>query len=336
MNTERNLYCERLGLSIPRLDDVVGRKGVKLFHLMVVALLELGRPMGLGDLAGRLSGAGIVAGSGDLARSLKKAWHGMERVYRDADGRFGLNLSSAALEAILRTAGLRAPRFGAPAPTPLPAQPGDEMPLSKDELDAAFRDRFISAFSALRQAAAVLDALGHPATVEGVDAFLARLTRHREALTVDRVRYWRSALVVMDEEGRLTLNRASPDLGTMRRAVRNLAGPVLVHRVREASALRRAVLRAVPESENPRALALLDVLAAARFPKVLVRGARPPERFPGQETGGRAFREVCEVIAQAIGGRIVVFDNSAHNPQMEEAEEFNDFLRGVWRSARRR
>ncbi len=283
MNTERNLYCERLGLSIPRLDDVVGRKGVKLFHLMVVALLELGRPMGLGDLAGRLSAAGIVAGSGDLALSLKKAWHGMEPVYRDAEGRFGLNLSSAALEPILQTAGLRAPRFAAPAPPPVPAQPGDEMPLSKDELDAAFRDRFISGFSALRQAAAVLDALGRPATVEGVDAFLARLTRHREALTADRVRYWRSALVVMDEEGRLTLNRASPDLGTMRRAVRNLARPVLVHRVREAhwaqlraereavlaqerrrqgreaSALRRAVLRAVPEPENPRALALLDV-----------------------------------------------------------------------------
>jgi hypothetical protein len=189
-----NLYCERLGLSIPRLDDVAGRKGVKLFHLMVVALLERGRPMGLGDLAGRLRAAGVVAGSGDLALSLKKAWHGMEPIYRNAEGNFGLNLSSSALERILWTAGLRVPRFTAPAPPEEPVQPADEVPLSEDELDAAFRDRFISGFSALRQAAAVLDARGRSMTIEDADAFLARLTRHREALTADRVRYWRSPL----------------------------------------------------------------------------------------------------------------------------------------------
>lgn len=295
MSTERNLYCERLGLSIPLLNDIVGRKGVKLFHLMVVALLERGRPMNLGDLAGRLRAAGVVAGSGDLALSLKKAWHGMEPVYRDAEGRFGLNLSSSALEPVLWTAGLRAPRFAAPAPPPAPAQPADETPLSENELDAAFRDRFISSFSALRQAAAVLDALGRPATVEDVDAVLARLTRHREALTADRVRYWRSALVAMDEEGRLTLNRASPDLGIMRRAVRNLARLAYIQRARdvhwaqirtereavlaqerrqqahEASALRRAILRAVPEPEHPQALALLD--AGARSIRTFIGDA---------------------------------------------------------------
>ncbi len=183
MNPERNSYCERLGLPVPRLEDVADRKQAGLFHLMVAALLERGRPMCLNDLAGRLRTAGVVAGSGDLALSLKKAWHGMEPVYRNAQGHFGLNLSSASLEHILRTAGLRAPRFAAPAPPPEPAQPADEIPLSENELDAAFRDRFISGFSALRQAAAVLDALGRPATVGDVDAFLARLTRHREPIT---------------------------------------------------------------------------------------------------------------------------------------------------------
>lgn len=283
MSTEHNLYCERLGLPVPRLEDVVHRKQIRLFHLMVVALLERGRPMGLGDLAGRLNSAGVVAASGDLALSLTKAWHGSQPVYRDAEGNFGLNLSSAALESILWTAGLRAPRFAAPAPPPVPAQPADEIPLSENELDAAFRDRFISGFSALRQAAAVLDALGRRMTVEDVEAYLARLTPHREALTADRVRWWRSTLVAVAGDGLLTLNRASPDLGTMRRAVRNLARLAYVQRARdahwaqiraereavladgrrrqehEAAALRRAVVRAVPEPVNPQALALLDV-----------------------------------------------------------------------------
>jgi pimeloyl-ACP methyl ester carboxylesterase len=48
----------------------------------------------------------------------------------------------------------------------------------------------------------------------------------------------------------------------------------------------------------------------------------------------RAYREVYEVIVQAIDGRVVVFKDSAHNPQMEEAEQFNSLLRGVWRSTR--
>lgn len=76
------------------------------------------------------------------------------------------------------------------------------------------------------------------------------------------------------------------------------------------------------------------VLAKTRFPKVLVRGAWPPERFPGQESGARALQAVCEAIAQAIGGTIVVFEDSAHNPQIEEAERFNTFLRSVWSSVR--
>ncbi len=71
MNPERNSYCERLGLPVPRLEDVADRKQAGLFHLMVAALLERGRPMCLNDLAGRLRTAGVVAGSGDLALSLK-------------------------------------------------------------------------------------------------------------------------------------------------------------------------------------------------------------------------------------------------------------------------
>src|SRR6516164_1186857 len=115
-NSGRNTYCERLRLPVPRLEDVVGQHRIRLFHLMLVALLEQGGPMGLDDLAGRLRLAGVVAASGDLGLSLQRAWHGMEPVYRDAQGRFGLNLSSTALEYVLRALGLRTPRFALPPP----------------------------------------------------------------------------------------------------------------------------------------------------------------------------------------------------------------------------
>jgi hypothetical protein len=103
--------------------------------------------------------AGVVAGSGDLALSPKKAWHGMGPVYRHAQGRFGLSLSSASLKHILRTAGLRASRFAAPAHRLRSRRSRRTRYHSpRNELDVAFCDRFTSGFSALRQTAAVFDA----------------------------------------------------------------------------------------------------------------------------------------------------------------------------------
>ncbi|MBI3998594.1 MAG: alpha/beta hydrolase [Armatimonadetes bacterium] len=77
----------------------------------------------------------------------------------------------------------------------------------------------------------------------------------------------------------------------------------------------------------------LDVLAAAPFPKVLARGAWRPDLFPGRETTAQAHRIVCEIMAEAINASVVVFNDSAHNPQMEEAERFNALLQQVWQSA---
>ncbi len=50
-----NAYCARLGIAIPDLRAIVGRhKKVKLFHFMVVALVEHGGPMSLTEIAQRL------------------------------------------------------------------------------------------------------------------------------------------------------------------------------------------------------------------------------------------------------------------------------------------
>lgn len=97
--------------------------------------------MTIEEIAERLTEAGAVAQSGDMVLALKKAWHGREPVYRDPGGRLGLNLSSSELDRMLWHAGLRPPRFQAPEPPLEPAQPGDDVPLTEDEITAAFHDR---------------------------------------------------------------------------------------------------------------------------------------------------------------------------------------------------
>lgn len=73
----------------------------------------------------------------------------------------------------------------------------------------------------------------------------------------------------------------------------------------------------------------LDVLAATAVPKVLVRGAWRPE-VVGRDGAGRDFAATCDVIADQIGAKVVVFERSTHNPQLEEPEAFNRMLRDLW------
>jgi pimeloyl-ACP methyl ester carboxylesterase len=75
-----------------------------------------------------------------------------------------------------------------------------------------------------------------------------------------------------------------------------------------------------------------DVLADARFPKLLVRGAWKPE-LAGYSDGGKDLAAVCEAIAERIGARIVVFEDSTHNPQRQEPDAFNELLLELWSSA---
>ncbi|MBI2828319.1 MAG: hypothetical protein HYX77_03470 [Acidobacteria bacterium] len=306
LGTTGNRYCERIGLaSVPCVEDVLDRDEVSLFHLMVVALLERGRPMTVEQIAERLTEAGAVARSGDMVLALKRAWHGREPVFRDPRGGLGLNLSSSELDRMMWHAGLRPPRFQPPEPPLEPAQPGDEVALTENELTAAFHDRSLYGFSAHRQAAAVLDVRLRPMRVDQVEGVLAGMTRYRSPFAADRVRFWRSTLVALDGDGRLTLDRNSPDLGVMRRAVRKLARPVLIQQARhdqwlklreerdavlaeerqrqaqESAHLRRAVIRAVPETEAPGAIALVAI------------GTRSIRTFVGGELAG-----VVDVLAE--------------------------------------
>lgn len=282
-----NPYCERLGIAVPRLERLVGRREAGLFRLLVAALLERGGPMPLEEIADRLAAAGVSTPSGDLVLSLKKAWHGRDTVHRDPDDRLALNLDARELDFILLVLGLREPRFRSSPVTPEPAPelPGDDVPLSEEEVALALRDASLSAISPLRQAAAVLDARSRPMAPGEIEEILAGLTRYRARIDPETIQWWRtSKMVWVDDAGRLAIDRTAPDLQAMRRAVRKLERTAILRRRREegwrqaeiertawraeedrrlaavAARLRRAVLRVVPDAALPEAIAIVDVV----------------------------------------------------------------------------
>ena len=133
-----NTYCERLGVPVPDLDEVLDRKQMKLFHAVIVALLERGGPMKLDELVERLLDADVYSPIGDMATSIMKAWHGLPPVVKDRDGRYALDPEAEELRWLLHELGVKeraAPRVEPPKPEIV--QPGDEAPLTKEELDAA-------------------------------------------------------------------------------------------------------------------------------------------------------------------------------------------------------
>jgi pimeloyl-ACP methyl ester carboxylesterase len=77
------------------------------------------------------------------------------------------------------------------------------------------------------------------------------------------------------------------------------------------------------------------VLRAAEFPKLLVRGAWKPE-VVGRADAGKDFAAVCDRIAKQIGARVVVFEGSSHNPQLQEPEAFNALVRETWSTVRQK
>lgn len=73
----------------------------------------------------------------------------------------------------------------------------------------------------------------------------------------------------------------------------------------------------------------LEKLRAAAFPKVVVRGAWPAE-LAGRDGAGRDLAAICQALADQINASLVVFEQSCHNPQIEESERFNRLLRDLW------
>jgi hypothetical protein len=304
----RNQYCDRLRLPVPDLDVALTHLEVRVAHLMALAVLEAGRPLSLDAIADRLERLVVparVATAVD-AVSLRRAWHGHSPLVRDSnDGRFYLDL--LAHHEIGWIAYLADP-LRAPSTRPRPEDyrpPSDDQPLSRVEVDAAFGDRTLYAYSAIRTAAAVVEAsgAGQLSLVE-INQRLASIGA-RTHLDENAVGRRKSDLIAMSADGMLRLNPDSPDAPAFRRDIRRMAGPRLRQKavneefrarladhdsrraeeerrhVEEARRVRRALVHVVIVDDVPRAAAVID--AGAREQRLFI--GETMSQLPGHLEG---------------------------------------------------
>lgn len=92
---------------------------------------------------------------------------------------------------------------------------------------------------------------------------------------------------------------------------------------------RRAIVATMTERPPWEAWVSFDVLAAMACPKVLCLGGRGHLSGP-MSLMGRALHAVGRDLAGRIEAEVVVFEQSAHNPQIEEAVAFNQRLLTTW------
>jgi len=287
-----NRYCRRLRLAVPDLDTAVKSPDVTIAQLMALAVLEAGGPLTLEAVAERLQRLALpprLAAARNLS-SLRKAWHGQPPLVRDAaDGRFYLDLLA---HHDIRWLAYVAGSLGVPFTRPEPAVfqlPPDSAPLSRAEVEAAFRDRTLYGYSSARRAAAMLEAAGGgPQSLDAINAGLTALSDYGAVIDERSVRLWKSDLVSVGSDRLLHLNAASQDLPAMRRALRKMAASRLrqqaeterarawrderktvrdeeeQHAEEEARRVRRALVHIVTVDGLPRGAAVINARTRAQ------------------------------------------------------------------------
>jgi len=282
-------YVHRLGLPArPRIEDMVGRRVVggqpiNLFQLMIATLIERGGPISLGDVALRLKEAGARSPIGDMLLSLKKAWRRREPIYERPDGLLALNVNDPNLDLTIFVIGLRPARGIQQEAPPPPAVPDPSVPLTLDEVRAAFTRCSVRYFSYNRLVAAILDAHGRAMSPAEIMSFLAAIEADARDLPLARFQAGLADLVAVTPEDLLGLDVSAPGVPAMRVVVRKRAAPTLRyeamsrhhkivgdnatarHRERErdeaaaAARLRRCIVRVVPDEGPIAAVAVLDL-----------------------------------------------------------------------------
>jgi hypothetical protein len=217
MATGSNAYCERLAIEVPSLAAVRTHREANTFSLLLVALLEAGRPLSLEDVAARFEQAGI-ASAAEALLSLKRCRPARPPVSRDGDT-YALDTFSDELDLWLFRLGLRPPKV-VNEPRTYPPRPSTDQRLSIAELDEAFgNDGSLSGWSAQRIVLAILDAHDRPMTRDEVLAFLDQRTRHHHLARNPMPFHHKSAVAVSDQTWSIV--PGAPELLAARNAVRD-------------------------------------------------------------------------------------------------------------------
>jgi pimeloyl-ACP methyl ester carboxylesterase len=74
-------------------------------------------------------------------------------------------------------------------------------------------------------------------------------------------------------------------------------------------------------------------LASAPFPTLVISGDWANVGVRARHIGGRAFGEICDRLARAVGAERAVIADAAHGPQLRQPEAFNGRLRAFLDSA---
>lgn len=296
-----NAWCEAVGIQVPSLEQVRGHREANNFALLLVALLERGEPMTLLEVAERFEEAGVAA-SGDALRSLKRCRPARAPVYREGD-HYGLDPHDSELDFWAFRLDLRPPawtRFAGPAATAEPPERqesppvGPDVPLTPSELEEAFRDAWLTGWSALRVCMAVLDAHGPRLHGESVLAHLSALgTKH--IIAHDSSTRWRRTAIAVEEGGLWCLDREHPSVPTMRKAVR---ARVEVERRRRAARPDPAILEEHRQRMDAEKREHAERLAAFRRAVVHV----PPASQTGAPPSAVTFVDVATLEVTTLVG----------------------------------
>jgi hypothetical protein len=253
-----NRYCERLGLASPDLDAASRSSQVTLKDLMVLALLEAGEAQSLEAIASRLARLDLpprLARADDPA-SLLKAWHGQPPLVRDPfDGHLYLDLLSHHEVRLAAFIGDRPSSSAQPESGGFRQAP-DDVPLSVEEVEAAFKGRPLGAYSSVRRAAAILEGSGGgPKPLDEVNRRLVALAGRSSAIDERAARRWPSDLVRLTSDGLLHFDPQSSGTRAFRRDIRKMALAALRERARrETSRTARAERHAELAAEEQRDL----------------------------------------------------------------------------------
>ena len=239
-----NIPCKILEIDVPRLEEVRNHREASPYSLLLVALLETGRPMTLEQVAKRFEQAGVAPFQKAL-KSIKRSRPGRAPVYRNGD-LYSLDPYDDELELWAFRLGLLPPRPSrylteeAPA-QPLPAPgpvPDLDVLVTPAELEEAFAGASLQAWSSQRLACLLLEAHGEPMHRGQASALLSRLTPYHP-LRKDRPNRWTNGGAIEDKEGHWKLYPEHAQVTAARKAMRELLTEVRAKRPQQEREKRR-------------------------------------------------------------------------------------------------